>query len=80
MWWSIIPTLAVVVAQTQPSPASKWCFERDQGTQLCEQTEEACRKLLDLNTEIARGPCKSVQAPTELAPNPENDNYWLIHL
>jgi CO/xanthine dehydrogenase Mo-binding subunit len=34
-------------------------------------TEEACRKLLDLNTEIARGPCKSIQAPTELAPNPE---------
>jgi hypothetical protein len=62
--WPIIPVFAVLVAQAQPTPTQKWCFERDQGAQLCEETEEACRKLLDLNTEIARSPCKPVE-PSE---------------
>src|SRR5262249_8943171 len=62
--WPIIAVFAVLVAQAQPSPTQKWCFERDQGAQLCEETEEACRKLLDLNTEIARSPCKPVE-PSE---------------
>jgi hypothetical protein len=56
----IIPVLAVFVAQAQPSPTR--CFERDQGAQLCEQTEDECRKLLDLNTEIARSPCRVVRS------------------
>jgi hypothetical protein len=64
--WLIIPVIAIVIAQAQPSPPTKWCFDRDQGAQLCEETEEACRKLLDLNTEIARSPCKRV------APSPES--------
>jgi hypothetical protein len=41
--WPIIPVLAVLVAQAQPSPI--WCSERDQGAQLCEQTEDECKKL-----------------------------------
>jgi hypothetical protein len=60
--------LAVLVAQAQPSPT--WCFERDQGAQLCEQTEEACRKLLDLNTEIARSPCRVVPSKDQQPPIP----------
>jgi hypothetical protein len=66
--WTIISVFAVVLAQTQPSPTLKWCFERDQGAQLCEETEEACRKLLDLNTEIARSPCKRVEPPEDQLP------------
>jgi hypothetical protein len=59
--WPIIPVIVALVAQAQPGPTPKWCFERDQGALLCEETEEACRKLLDLNTEIARSPCKRVE-------------------
>ena len=58
--WSIIPTLAILIAQAQPGPPPQWCFERDQDAQLCEATEADCKKLLDINTEIARSPCKRV--------------------
>ena len=66
--WPMIPVLAVLVTQAQPSPT--WCFERDQGAQLCEQTEDACRKLLDLNTEIARSPCRVVPSKDQQPPIP----------
>ena len=63
--WSIFPAVAILVAQAQPDPAEKWCFERGQnGAQLCEGTETACNDLLKINPEIATGPCLRVQ-PTE---------------
>ena len=41
--WSILPAAAILLAQAQPDPAEKWCFERGQkGAQLCEGTEAAC--------------------------------------
>jgi hypothetical protein len=67
--WSMLPALAVVIAQAQPSPPVKWCFERDQDAQLCEASEAACKALLDINGEIARSPCKRVEDP--LAPAPD---------
>src|SRR6266403_3321132 len=40
--WSIFPAAAILLAQAQPDPAEKWCFERGQkGAQLCEGTEIA---------------------------------------
>lgn len=55
MWW-ILP--AMLLAQAQPEPAEKWCFERGQrGAKLCEHTENACNELLRINPEIATGPC-----------------------
>jgi hypothetical protein len=64
----MIPALAIILAQAaQPGPDSrsqKWCFEREQqGAQLCEATEDACNKLRELNTEIAKSPCKRVEPP-----------------
>jgi len=60
--WSIIPVSAILLAQAQPAPAEKWCFERGQGgAQLCEGTETACKDLLKINTEIATGPCLQVE-------------------
>jgi hypothetical protein len=64
--WSIIPVFAIVLAQAQPDPASnsgKWCFDRGQDTLLCEDTEAECEKLRELNTEIAKSPCKRVEPP-----------------
>ena len=29
--WSIFPAAAILLAQAQPGPAEKWCFERGQG-------------------------------------------------
>jgi hypothetical protein len=56
--WSIFPAAAILLAQAQPDPALKWCFERGQnGAQLCERTEAACNDLRKINTEIATGPC-----------------------
>jgi len=56
--WSIFPAAAILLAQAQPAPAEKWCFERGQGgAQLCEDKERACNDLLKINTEIATGPC-----------------------
>jgi hypothetical protein len=50
-------------AKHEPEPA-KWRFEREQrGAQLCEATEDACKKLRDLNTEIAKSPCNRVEPP-----------------
>ena len=49
--WPIIPVLAVFVAQAQPSPTR--CFERDQGAQLCEQTEELASPVV---VEFSGGP------------------------
>jgi hypothetical protein len=61
--WSILPAAAaILLAQAQPGPAEKWCFERGQhGAQLCEGTEAACNDLLKINPEIATGPCLLVQ-------------------
>ena len=64
--WPMLPVLVIVLAQaTQPNAdtkAQKWCFEREQqGALLCEPTEDACNKLRELNTEIAKGPCKRVE-------------------
>jgi len=57
--WPISPILAIVIAQAQPTPPAKWCFERgQQGALLCEETEAACKALLDINDKIATSPCK----------------------
>jgi hypothetical protein len=64
--WSIIPAAAVLLAQAQPDPAEKWCFERGQrGAQLCEDKESACNDLLKINPEIATGPCLRVEPRVE---------------
>ena len=76
--WSIFPAAAILLAQAQPDPAEKWCFERGQnGAQLCEGTETACNDLLKINPEIATGPCLRVQSmeqsgstATPAPPNP----------
>jgi hypothetical protein len=77
--WPIIPVFVIVLAQAQSSPPSKfgkWCFDRGQDTQLCEDTEAACDKLRDLNTEIAKSPCTRIESPeirvspTEPPPGP----------
>jgi hypothetical protein len=65
---SVLPALAIVLAQaSQPgagSKSQKWCFEREQqGAQRCEATEDACNQLRELNTEIAKSPCKRVEPP-----------------
>ena len=64
--WPIIPVFAIVLAQAQPDPPSKsgkWCFDRGQDTLLCEDTEAECEKLRELNTEIAKSPCKRIEPP-----------------
>jgi hypothetical protein len=64
--WFIFPTAAILLAQAQPDPAEKWCFERGQnGAQLCEGTEIACNDLLKINPEIATGPCLRVEPRVE---------------
>ena len=74
--WPIIPVFAVVLAQAQPDPPSKsgkWCFDRGQDTLLCEDTEAECEKLRELNTEIAKSPCKRIEPPEsqQSSPSPE---------
>jgi hypothetical protein len=68
--WPVIAAFAIVLAQAaQPgtnSKSEKWCFDRGQDAQLCEATENACNKLRDLNTEIAKSPCKRVEPPVLL--------------
>lgn len=71
--WSIIPTLAILIAQAQPGPPPQWCFERDQDAQLCEGTEADCKKLLDINTEIARSPCKRIERPAPPSPQQQTE-------
>jgi hypothetical protein len=45
--WSIFPAAAILLAQAQPDPAEKWCFEIGQnGAQLCEDTENSCNAVL----------------------------------
>jgi hypothetical protein len=65
--WPLIPAVAIVLAQsTQPivtSKSHKWCFDRGQGAQLCEETENECNKLRSVNTEIAMSPCKLIELP-----------------
>ena len=77
--WSIFPAAAILLAQAQPNPPEKWCFERGQnGAQLCEGTEAVCNDLLKINPEIATGPCLQVEPRVERsgstapppAPNP----------
>jgi len=64
--WSIILATAILLAQAQPDPAEKWCFERGQrGAQLCESTANACNDLRKINTEIATGPCLRVEPKLE---------------
>jgi hypothetical protein len=74
--WPIIPVFAIVLAQAQPDPPSKsgkWCFDRGQDTLLCEGTEAECEKLRELNTEIAKSPCKRIEPPEsqQSSPSPE---------
>jgi hypothetical protein len=74
--WPIIPVFAIVLAQAQPDPPSKsgkWCFDRGQDTLLCEDTEAQCEKLRELNTEIAKSPCKRIEPPEsqQSSPSPE---------
>jgi len=74
--WPIIPVFAIVLAQAQPDPPSKsgkWCFDRGQDTLLCEDTEAECEKLRELNTEIAKSPCKRIEPPEsqQSSPSPE---------
>jgi len=74
--WPIIPVFAIVLTQAQPDPPSKsgkWCFDRGQDTLLCEDTEAECEKLRELNTEIAKSPCKRIEPPEsqQSSPSPE---------
>ena len=74
--WPIIPVFAIVLAQAQPdspSKSGKWCFDRGQDTLLCEDTEAECEKLRELNTEIAKSPCKRIEPPEsqQSSPSPE---------
>ena len=76
--WSIFPAAAILLAQAQPDPAEKWCFERGQkGAQLCEGTETACNDLRKINPEIATGPCLQVELRVEqsglTAPPPSSE-------
>jgi hypothetical protein len=53
-------------ASSQSAPPSKshaWCFERGRGAQLCAETEAACIRLREINSEIAQSPCKDVEPP-----------------
>lgn len=63
----MIPAVVLVLSQAaQPAAASKfdeWCFDRGQNAQLCEDTEDACNKLRDINTEIAKSPGERVELP-----------------
>lgn len=63
----IFAAVAVVLAQAAPpgteATAPRWCFDRGQDAQLCEQTESECNHLRDINMEIAKGPCKPVKLP-----------------
>ena len=65
--WPTIPAIVIVLSQaTQPAAASKadeWCFDRGQNAQLCEDTEDACNKIREINTGIAKSPCKPVELP-----------------
>jgi hypothetical protein len=65
--WPMIPALAIVLAQAAQSEtnstSNKWCFDRGQGAQLCEATEDECNHLRELNAEIAKSPCKHVEPP-----------------
>jgi hypothetical protein len=76
--WSIIPVFAIVLVQAQPDPPSKsgkWCFDRGQDTLLCEETEAECAKLRDLNTGIAKSPCRRVEPPDP----PKEETKCLTH-
>jgi hypothetical protein len=80
--WSIIPTVAIIVAQAAqpsiPSKAYEWCFEIGKGERLCKETEAACNEYRRTNANTAKGGCKRVeppeirQSPTEppAPPNP----------
>jgi hypothetical protein len=69
-----IAGVAVILAQAaQPGGGAKdyaWCFDRDQGAQLCEETEAECNKLRELNSEIAHSACRQVYRPVVGAPLP----------
>jgi hypothetical protein len=65
--WPTIPAIVIVISQaTQPAAAlrsDEWCFDRGQNAQLCEDTEDACNKLREINSEIAKSPCKADKLP-----------------
>ena len=66
MWFIILAIMIVLSQAAQAAPASKsneWCFDRGQNAQLCEDTEDACNKLREINTEIAHSPCRPVYRP-----------------
>ena len=76
--WSIFPAVAILLAQAQPDPAEKWCFERGQkGAQLCEGTETACNDLSKINRRLRTGPCLRVEPRVEqsgsTAPPPSSE-------
>jgi hypothetical protein len=76
--WSIFPAAVILLAQSQPDAAEKWCFERGQGgARLCERTENACNDLLKINPEIATGPCLRSEPNEEqsgsTAPRPSSE-------
>jgi hypothetical protein len=72
--WATIEAVAVILAQAaQPGGGAKdyvWCFDRDQGAQLWEETEAECNKLRELNTEFAHSLCRQVYRPVVGAPPP----------
>jgi hypothetical protein len=74
--WTIFAGVAVVLAQAaQPTGDAKeykWCFDRGQGAQLCEETEAACNRLHDLNSEITKSSCRQVYRPVVGLPPPPN--------
>jgi hypothetical protein len=45
------------------SKSYKWCFNRGQGAQLCERTQDDCVKLREINPAIAKSPCKRIELP-----------------
>ena len=71
--WSIIPALAILVAQAaQPTPPSKsyeWCFEIGKGSTLCKETEAACMEFRRTNKATATSTCKRVE-PHEIQESP----------
>src|SRR5438477_13155144 len=62
-----VPAIVIVLSQAmQPiitSKSYKWCFNRGQGAQLCERTQDDCVKLREINPAVAKSPCKRIALP-----------------
>ncbi len=65
--WFMFPAATILLAQAQPDPAEKWCFERGQkGALLCEgYGKPRATPCLKVNFEIATGPCLQVEPRVE---------------